>query len=535
MKQISISRIKLLAIVFASVGLASENLAFAQTALMSLQEQPETEIVELDGKKVELRRDQIVELELSGAKAPLPALKHELFPNNYSLKRGDAATFYHRAINRLHQLRRSKNPRQNQEKRDRGEIVPIADQNYGELTEYLNKKWSPEELRELKKVIELEGSGIFEELRTATQLRDCDWGFDVVIGKPLAEYVGFLLPEMQELRGITRYLALKAQLEIVEGNFDSAIETMRTGFKLAKTTEETRFLVCSLIGIACSSIMYDQVQNLVGAEGSPNLYWALETLPSPLISVKPAFVAELEFIRNGAGLWFLNEPEKKNLSAEQWSEKFDEDIQNLIVTLGIINDQNQIQGQLGFWALRAYPIAKRELVEWGYDKERVEKMPVAQVIAIHQSRILKIIADELLKYQNMEYPIIEDKLADIDNSILRPIGVGEKYPPTKYRELLPIASMLTPAITAVLKAELRLKRKRRFYQTVEAIRLHIDETGEMPSKLEEITIVPVPKSPETGKPFRYRKIEGAFELWEMHPDGSGIFAASRVLRLKKRK
>jgi hypothetical protein len=65
-----------------------------------------------------------------------------------------------------------------------------------------------------------------------------------------------------------------------------------------------------------------------------------------------------------------------------------------------------------------------------------------------------------------------------------------------------------PAIGNVIHAQVRTDRQIAEMRCVEALRMHAAERGRWPQSLSEITAVPVPDDPGTGKPFQYR-LEGS--------------------------
>jgi hypothetical protein len=68
-----------------------------------------------------------------------------------------------------------------------------------------------------------------------------------------------------------------------------------------------------------------------------------------------------------------------------------------------------------------------------------------------------------------------------------------------------IAAALVPAVHRVLAAPMRVDRKIAALRCVEALRLYAAaHGGKLPARLDEITEVPVPHDPQTGKPFEYR-------------------------------
>jgi hypothetical protein len=52
----------------------------------------------------------------------------------------------------------------------------------------------------------------------------------------------------------------------------------------------------------------------------------------------------------------------------------------------------------------------------------------------------------------------------------------------------------------------RLERKLAALRAIEALRMHAAvHGGQLPNKLHEVTIVPVPNDPGTGQPFEYQR------------------------------
>ena len=74
---------------------------------------------------------------------------------------------------------------------------------------------------------------VLDEVRTATFREDCDWSYRMRELKGM-EPISFLLPEMQEARAIARVLRVKSRLEIAEGKFDEALQTITLGYRLGE-------------------------------------------------------------------------------------------------------------------------------------------------------------------------------------------------------------------------------------------------------------------------------------------------------------
>ena len=71
---------------------------------------------------------------------------------------------------------------------------------------------------------------------------------------------------------------------------------------------------------------------------------------------------------------------------------------------------------------------------------------------------------------------------------------------------LVVLAELQPSIMNCLDAQMRLDRRVAALRVVEAIRLYAaSHDGKLPEELNQVTEVPVPEDPATGKPFEYRR------------------------------
>jgi hypothetical protein len=103
-------------------------------------------------------------------------------------------------------------------------------------------------------------------LREATSRERCDWDWRLqdVEGPKSFE---FRLEEIQQSRGLARYLAVKARLEISEGRYDDAVDTFRIGYQLARDVSTTPIIITGLVGIAMTGVLDDQVHAFMAAKG----------------------------------------------------------------------------------------------------------------------------------------------------------------------------------------------------------------------------------------------------------------------------
>lgn len=482
---------------------------------------PATADIAYESTRVGQEDVQVVRMTVTPAAEPVPALRYRFVARDIDLKSGNAVPYYHRAIADL----------QPDLKRLREKFDEDAQLNkwYGtgeDATPIANLPL--DKVREASQVIDRVYN---EHLAYAFARRDCDWelGIDEIRG---IELISFLLPEFQESREIARMLALRTRLAIAERRYDDAIETMQHQFRLGGDVANVPFLVCGLIGIAIDGIANGTLTELIANPDSPNMYWALAQLPQPPIDLRPAARFELDI---GSRIFaFIDHAETTEHAPQEWNRLYTQAMRDLGSLTGgwsihgVKGESNDPmeEARVGFiatgLALGGYSHAKEWLVNHGMASNRVEKMAVGQVMAIYSERIYQQFADDFEKCWYVPFadmPKINERISQrfVDS---QPFGTG------KNREVLPIASMLMPAMQAARGAQVRLEREVAALRVIEALRMYAaDHNRQWPKSLDEITAVPVPLNPATGKPFVYR-LDGKTAVLEL-PSSDGIHGANR--------
>jgi hypothetical protein len=439
---------------------------------------------------------QIIKLTLHGAAPGRPALRNRLMADVFERKPGNAAQFYYRAL-----LMYAQNPGRKE----------LEQQSADHDEQWWNNPCEGEVRDQIKKWLATFPPHAVEQLREATQREQCDFDYRLRERGGI-EIISFLLPEIQEMRTFGRYLRYKARVEISERKYDDALASLRMGYRLGKDAGSERLLINGLVGIAISSITNSEVEHWIGSPESPNLYWPLASLQQPLVDLRPALEQEVRFPE--IMFPFLKDAETSQRSAEEWQRVLNESVRQIgqIQSNGPPQSQNpldQLQTSLATTALimRAYPVAKEELKNSGLDTTKVEKMPVAQVVAIQMQRTVRILGDEFAKGAYLPIKQREEYYAALDDRMRKEGFFGPNS-----RELIPLASLLMPAVGNALSAQTRLERDFAALQTLEAIRAHLAETESLPEKLSDITALPVPLNPCTNEPFEYRVADGQATL-----------------------
>jgi hypothetical protein len=425
---------------------------------------------------------QTTELSVPPAAEPRPALKYHLLPWMSERTPGNAAQFYYRAMLSL----------------------DLSNKEYWQKYHDNHDDWLSSDERKFPRQdvadwLAAQGTTL-AELKVAAHREYCDWDYRIQDLRGM-DTINFLLREVQQSRDVARVVQLRAHLELMDGRVDDAFATLRLGYQLAHDVARTPLIINNLVGVAIAGIMNAELP-LLFERSDANYYWAIRSLPQPLIDLRTAMQFEMN---SPVQLFpFLKNPETADHSPDEWRRLVARTIANLENLAGSSAARPDWQSELVAAAMmtKLYPVAKAALIEGGMSRERVEAMPVAQVVAIQTSRATQYAFQEISKLALLPYdeamrrlPAVMDRLK---KDIVTPQAVfsGEAG--------IPIVSILLPSVQAVLRAEVRLMRDLAALAAMEAIRMHAAETGKLPSSLTEITVVPVPMNPATGQPFPYK-------------------------------
>lgn len=413
----------------------------------------------------------VVKLALPPAAPPVAALKYPLLPSYLDQTEGNAATLYYRAIIFLN-------------RRGDASQKKIAD-------------WEQLPLQELRREEVRKGladfRGVLEELHAAARCDHCRWEIPI---RHARDIFSISLEEVQQSRGLARVLSVEARLYMLDGKFDDAVRTLQTGYALARHVAQTPFLISGLVGMSISNIMCDRVQELVQFPGAPNLYWSLTKLPRPFIDMGPAM--DLESVTVYMMFPFLKDAETADRTPAQWQAELEDFHKRLSEAVALEGSADSLPPRwvMAARAVQGYPTAKQHLLSKGYAADRIEKMPVAQVLAIYTADTFDVLRDETFKWFYVPYWQGRQGIARAELAS-QPKGRFGK-------EIIPLASLLLPAISNVNLAAARNERRFAELRLIEGLCLYAAaHDGKLPVTLADITEVPLPIDPITGKEFDY--------------------------------
>ncbi|MBC8352635.1 MAG: hypothetical protein H8E66_11635 [Planctomycetes bacterium] len=436
---------------------------------------------------------QVWDLQLTPASEPRPALKYQLRPPYRMQQPGDATPHYYRALLMD------------------AELPSDLKKQYVDRSEH----WSGDDdasREEMRKWL-AKYHQVYKELLIATYRERVDWDLRIRDLKGM-ETIAFLLPDAQRMRDLGRMLQIKARLEISEGHFDEAIETLRVGYRLSYAVAQTPTLINDLVGVAITSMMTVELTRLVAQPDAPNMYWAIASLPHPVIDMREA----MDWERSVPWKIFplLRDPENAVRTSDEWRQFVTESYTKFHELSGDYAGKPGPMSELMATGLvmKNYPLAKQALIEGGMDRERVDAMPVGQVIAIHTSRSLEYAYDETFKWMLLASGDIYERGAATERRLREEGHFGEGGRPLG---ILPIGGLLIPAVSQAWFAAARLERQLAAVQTIEAIRLYAaSHDGELPKSLDEIESVVVPSNSVYLKQLEYR-VDGKQAVLETVP------------------
>lgn len=415
--------------------------------------------------------------------APVPALRYTLLPELRDTTPGNAVQLYYRAFS----------PDWISSVRSNAKLMESV---------YAATEKPLAELKADADLAFFRNWNVLREVDRAARRTYCDWELTPRIREDGAN---LLLPDVQSMREYVRYLAVRMRLELADGDFDAAIRSMQTGLAMGRHVADAPTLIQTLVGVAIDSTTFDQVEELIRTPGSPNLYWALATLPRPFVDMRRPYEGERLFIdqifpgfREGV------RAKKMPPQSSAMLEKVQKELRSM---LDRSFDLNMLMA-----AVVKYTPAKKLLIEQGWAAGDVEALPAFQVVMLGEIINYDRWYDEMMKWMVFPHHVVRKEMDAVEHRFK-----GEL---TKQGgPALSLAGMLLPATIKVQFAVTRVDRRIAALMAIEALRLHAVAAGSLPNSLTEVKVVPVLPDPVTGTPFVYEKNGDTATLTMVPPTG----------------
>jgi hypothetical protein len=416
----------------------------------------------------------LIRLNVQAAPAPKPALRYRLLPELTEMNPGNPIQSYMKCMMEQKKFFFDEDAVQN---RETLLAMPL-------------KELPAQELKE-------NGRSALSQVDWAARLDNPDWQ---VLLKLRADGIELLLPEVQQIRSLARALQVRFRAEIAQCRFDDAIRTAKTMFAISRHLSEHPTLIGNLVGMAIASIAIYHLDEMLAQPGCPNLYWAITTLPSPLISLETGMDGERVMMA-----WVFRDLDERVPMTKSQLEKFVTNAEKLLE----LTDQKPGKTGVKAWVnahtkdAAMVSAARGRLVEFGLAEDRLSTFPADQVILIDEKRELETRFDEDAKTRG--FPFWQAMAQVAPNK--------SKKPPALF------ADLLVPITINCRMAQGRVDQRIALLRHVEALRLHAAlHDGALPAKLSDVA-VPLPVDPITGACFRYELIGNTAHLRGTPPPG----------------
>lgn len=445
------------------------------------------------GAPVTPGKERFVILELQPMPAPVPALKYQLLPELAEMQPGNALPMYLKCFCEQNNFFYNKEV---VAERERLIACPLADIKKGSLKGY--------------------GGSATRNADYAARMEFIDWN---LLPKIREDGFHLLLPDLQQMRSLANAMLVRCRGEIVDGDFDGALRSIKTLFSLSRHMGEHPTLIGGLVGMAIANLGCNLLEELIQQPNAPNLYWALATAPAPFVDLRKAMSGERMILEssfgtlvNGKKVWGKDDIEEAQKRMEDIAQVIDFDRDRSKEAHAWLGERLKDQEWL--------KIARKMLVENGYPADKVKDYPPEQVLLYRLLVKSKIHRDETLKYMSFPYWQVQ---ALLEETTKKPEPIEER-----------ICHSLGFSGTQTKTAQVRTDQRLAAYRVIEAIRLHgASNGGKLPDKLEELTAI-LPVDPASGKAFEYKR-DGQTAILSGVPikSGSSTLQSRYELRLRK--
>jgi hypothetical protein len=417
---------------------------------------------------------------------PIPALRYTLFPEVRTQVNGNAAQGYYRAFSP--EWMSYRNEKEYYKKQDKWLSVPLKELDEKEIN-------IPQ--------------GMLTQLHESALKTYCDWD---MLAKLRKDGISMLLPDLQGMREFSKALSIDCRVQLKKGEIDKALADIRTGLTLSHHLGEGPTLIQGLVAVAAGTMMFPRIDELITHEKAPNLYWALTTLPQPLVNFSTGLGGEVLMIDN------LFPGMRDMLYSGKVTPIAQEEMMKVFPLLEQINgsDNKSSLKQMVVQAALVLNIeaAKKALLDHGITEPMLTNITPLQIILMAEVLHYDKTYQNMIKWNSIPYPVARKRIKELDATIKKPeASVLSPFP------LGTFSAMILPAVSRVMEASPKMERRIAALRIIEAIRMQAAFDKAWPDSLEKVTIVPVPTDPFTGKAFAFKKEGKKITITAVVPEG----------------
>jgi hypothetical protein len=391
--------------------------------------------------------------------APKPALKYQLLPEVGELNPGNAAQWYLRCFAEQRNFFFSKSG---------------VDERNLLLTQPLSQI-------PIEKFRNYGGSAL-TQADWAARLDTVDWQ---VVQRLQSGDSELLQPELGPLHVLGIALRARTRVELAAHHPDDAVRTIKTLFAFARHLGENPTEAANRLGLKIESLALDAVEEMIQQPESPNLYWALTSLPSPIVELRKGM--------QGSGVLMARTLKPIRDDAVMSSDEIEKVVAHLSGVLGLAREEagkppRSFRSVLAARCADADQLraARKRLLDAGVAEGLVPNFPPLQTVLLDAKLDYEQRRDNLVKL----LAIAPWQIAALSEQE-RKAGAGG------------LLADFLPSVTALRQLQCGLEQRIALLRCVEALRMFAAEHGgKLPHTLGELG-VPPPSDPITGKVVAY--------------------------------
>lgn len=393
-----------------------------------------------------------------------------------------------------------------------GNAVPILLRLTWEQTTWMNEVYPklresaerPLDSPDWKTTSDILQPNFVREMERAAFRRDAYWEYP--LNETQSPYA-ILLPDVQGLRGFLSYgLTANIRYHLSRGELEPARAAILIGLANSQHLAQTPFYVTQLVAAAIQQAMLDEVAEHISQPQSPNLYWALSTLPPSLLELDRT-------VSNEASMFTRTLPALEDLdrtrTREEWRQMAVQ-LATLLRELGEIAPEQLEPSQPSVLS----QIKKAMALD--------DPSPLTIFVTSARGEL-----PQLLQLSQEQVAAMGDDEAAVRWYALRKIRLDQRAGATVIlppREAWPQLVQLKDDIASFQKQTGAQSQHAAFFnpisiyvgthapqrkvaalRIIEAVRDHMERhDGRLPESLDEIDRVPIPLDPLTGEKFSWR-------------------------------
>lgn len=337
----------------------------------------------------------------------------------------------------------------------------------------------------------------YQEMRRAAFRREATWEYP--IGEESPYWI--LLPDVGGMRGfLAQGLSARIRYHLSRGELDKAREGILVGLANGRHLAQTPFFVNQLVAQRIERTMLERTGELISQPESPNLYWALSTLPDSLLELdRTASLEGSAFAMTFPAVNDLDRPR----TADEWTKMAGQLVEFLEgegvggtpKTFQSWSNSTRVVQQARAELPQLLKISEEKVAAMSDDEAGVRWYAHVRLARDqHAAAVLSLPPREAwpqLKKLQEEFKSLQQKTGEKELNVLNP--------------------------TSVYVSVWSLKRQIQSLRIIEAVRHHLaTHDSRLPETLDEIKDVPIPLDSLTDRPFQW-KVDGKIATLKSPP------------------